>query len=111
PDIPPEYLDEMKGIADGAKAAGVDITWQEVVAWNGYEELTGSWFPNQQAGTLKQNATPYDRKAHCSAFVATGSYTADGKVVMAHTTWDLYEWGQFFNEILDIQPTTGHRMF
>jgi len=109
PGIPPEYLDEMKGVAEGAQAAGVNITWQEVVAWNGYEELTGYWFPNEEAGTLQKGGTR--RTGGCSAFIATGSYTQDGKVVMAHTTWDLYQWGQFFNEILDIQPSSGHRMF
>ena len=30
--IDQEFLDEMKGIADGAKAAGVDVTWQEILA-------------------------------------------------------------------------------
>ena len=48
--LDPEYLDEIKGIADGAKAAGVNITWQEVLAWDGYEELTGYWWPNDLAG-------------------------------------------------------------
>ncbi len=37
-----EFVQEIKGIADGAAAAGTDITWQEILAsWNGYEELTG----------------------------------------------------------------------
>ncbi|MBE9482248.1 MAG: hypothetical protein IMY88_01055, partial [Chloroflexi bacterium] len=36
----------VKGIADGAQSAGVDISWQEVLAWNGYEELTDYWWPN-----------------------------------------------------------------
>jgi hypothetical protein len=111
PNIDSEFLDEMKGIADGAQAAGVNISWQEVVAWNGYVELTDYWFPNQEAGKFVQMSKRFKRRDHCSAFIATGSYTADGKVVMAHTTWDVYQWGQFFNEVLDIQPSTGHRMF
>ena len=32
-----EYMDEMKGMADGAREAGVNITWQEILTWNGYE--------------------------------------------------------------------------
>ena len=36
----------MKGIADGATAAGTPMTWQEVLAWNGYEELTDYWWPD-----------------------------------------------------------------
>ena len=104
--IDQEYLDEMKGIADGAQAAGVDITWQEVLAWNGYEELLGYWWPNELAG--KYAKTDQD---HCSAFIATGSATKDGRIVMAHNSWDQFAHGQFFNVILDLEPTQGHRMF
>ena len=101
-----EYMEEIRGIADGAKAAGVDMTWQEVLAWNGYEELTGYWWPNVMEGVYE--ALDND---HCSAFIATGSVTKGGKIVMAHTSWDAFEWGQFFNLILDIKPASGHRMF
>jgi predicted secreted protein len=94
-----EWLDEIKGIAEGAQEAGVNITWQDVLAWNGYFELAEYHFPNPAA----------DRE-HCSAFIATGSYTEDGLVVMAHNSWDMYDHGQFANVILDIQPNQGHRM-
>ena len=30
------------------------------------------------------------RAEHCSAFVATGSYTKDGRVVIAHNNWTSY---------------------
>jgi len=46
--IDEEFLDEIKGIADGAQSAGVDISWQEVLTWNGYEELTDYWWPNEK---------------------------------------------------------------
>lgn len=101
-----EYLAEIQGIADGAKAAGVDITWEEVLAWNGYEELTGYWWPNEEEGKYSDND-----QEHCSAFIATGSVTKDGGIVMAHTNWNVFEMGQFSNVILDIQPASGHRMF
>ncbi len=101
-----EYLDEIRGIADGAQAAGTDVSWQEVLAWNGYEELVWYWWPNELAGKYAQAD-----KDRCSAFIATGSATRDGKVVMAHNSWDDYWAGQFFNVILDIEPTQGHRMF
>ena len=104
--IDQEYLDEIMGIAEGAQAAGVDITWQEVLAWNGYEELLGYWWPNELAG--KYAKTDQD---HCSAFIATGSATKDGRIVMAHNSWDQFAHGQFFNVILDLEPAQGHRMF
>ncbi len=109
PRIDEEFLGEMKGIAEGAQSAGVDITWQEVLAWNGYFELTGYWWPNEKAGKFaKGDQTDKD---HCSAFIATGSATKEGRIVMAHNSWDAFEQGQFFNVILDIQPAEGYRIF
>jgi len=109
PRIDEEFLEEMKGIAEGAQSAGVDITWEEVLAWNGYSELTGYWWPNEKAGKFaKGDQTDKDR---CSAFIATGSATREGRIVMAHNSWETFEQGQFFNLILDIQPAEGHRIF
>lgn len=101
-----EYMDEIKGIAAGAQAAGTDITWQEVLAWNGYMELTDYWWPNYLAGAYSDD--PGD---HCSGFIATGTVTKDGGIVMAHNSWDAFALGQFFYVILDIQPSEGNRMF
>ena len=106
PNAEEEYIEEMKGIADGAREAGLDITWQEVLTWNGYSELTDYWWPNEEAGAYDDQAD----KEHCSAFIATGSYTADGGVVIAHNSWDVYILGQYFNVILDIEPAEGYRM-
>lgn len=83
-----EYLEEIKGIADGACAAGCDITWEEVLAWNGYEELTRYWWP----WVMEKYYEEQDND-HCSAFIAVGAATVDGKVVMAHNSWDAYQWG------------------
>jgi hypothetical protein len=102
-----EYLEEVKGIAEGAGKAGVDISWQEVLTWNGYSELLGYWWPNAKAG--KYGELPDND--HCSAFIATGSYTGDGKIVMAHNEWNQYAIAQFFNLILDMEPAKGNRIF
>ena len=109
PHLDDELQQEMQGIADGARAAGTEITWQEVLTWNGYEELTGYWWPNEMAKWY-DNYVPPDNE-HCSAFIATGSYTRDGEVVMAHNSWDHFSHGQYLNEILDLQPAEGHRIF
>jgi hypothetical protein len=101
-----EFLEEIKGIADGARSAGTDVTWQEVLAWNGNMELTGYWYPGVLAGDYDDG----NDKTHCSAFIATGSYTEGGKVVMAHNDWDHFVDGQFANVVLDIKPAKGHRM-
>lgn len=109
PWIDQEIMDEIYGIADGAQNAGVDISWQEVLAWNGYEEITDYWWPNEKSGKYaKQEKSSKD---HCSAFIATGEATKDGRIVMAHNTWSEFETGQFSNLILDIAPSQGHRIF
>ena len=105
-DLSGEYLQEIKGIAAGATSAGTPMTWQEVLALNGEMELTGYWYPGVLSGAYGAG----DDKNHCSAFIATGSYTKGGKVVMAHNDWDHFVTGQFANVILDIVPSNGHRM-
>jgi hypothetical protein len=101
-----EFLTEIKGIAAGARSAGTNISWQEVLEWNANMELQGYWYPGIQSGKYADGTD----NTHCSAFVSTGSYTAGGKVVMAHNNWDHYITGQYANEILDIKPASGHRM-
>lgn len=105
-----EYMEEIKGIAAGAEAAGVSITWQEVLAWNGYEELTDYWWPNELNNSFMSLQAGGVQDDHCSAFMATGDATEDGQVVVAHNSWAEFETGQFNNEILDIVPTDGHRI-
>jgi hypothetical protein len=109
PFIDKEFTDEIKGIAAGAQARGVNISWQEVLTWNGYMELTGYWWPSVASSYSAASTQP--DKEHCSAFIATGSFTKGGKIVMAHNSWDDFETGQYFNEILDIKPDNGHRIF
>jgi hypothetical protein len=109
PRIDQEYLDEIHGIADGAQNAGVKVSWQEILAWNGYEELTDYWWPNEKSGKYAKGEK--SNKDHCSAFIATGSATKDGRIVMAHNTWSEFETGQFSNLIMDIAPSEGHRIF
>src|SRR5947209_18628831 len=47
---------------------------------------------------------------HCSAFVATGSYTKDGRVVIAHNNWTSYSSGERWNIIFEIVPAKGNRI-
>jgi hypothetical protein len=50
------------------------------------------------------------QKYTCSGFIATGSATKDGKIVIGHETFDDFYLGQFENIILDITPAKGERM-
>src|SRR6266851_2887377 len=119
-----EYLEEMRGIADGATAAGarfdnrpldlVDIVglnvWPEVDTLDSALEalptgLEGTRFPHSQP-----RAMPAPKPMRCSAFAATGPATADGKIVFGHITmFGLYP-SYFYNVWLDIKPAKGHRV-
>jgi hypothetical protein len=108
----PEYLEEMRGIADGAAAAGakfhgrrIDLT--DIVALNAWAELMTLDDANHATPTGLEGRR---FNQHCSAFVACAPATADGKIVIGHTSmFDLYP-SLFFNVWLDVQPTHGHRM-
>jgi len=105
--LTPEIEEEIRGISEGAKTTGVEIPVAEVLALNGFVEITGYWWPNVKSGKLPD----IESTSRCSAFVATGKYTSDGGVVMAHNTWSSYVEAQHFNVMLDIVPENGHRMF
>jgi len=49
-------------------------------------------------------------KGRCSAFVATGSATVDGKIVIGHQTFTEFYSGQYYNVIFDITPSKGYRL-
>ena len=48
PHIDQEFLDEIGGMAAGARAAGANVSWQEVLAWNGRTELLDYWWPKEK---------------------------------------------------------------
>jgi len=109
PKITPELLEEMDGIAAGLTRAGVPTTLDDVIGWNAYTEMTGYWWPTV-ASQYVANAPTGNRKSHCSAFIATGSATADGRIVVGHQTFTEFWGGQFMNVILDITPADGQRI-
>ncbi|WP_257265826.1 hypothetical protein, partial [Endozoicomonas sp. ONNA2] len=44
--IPDELQLEMAGIAQGLTAAGLNISVDDIIAWNDWIELTGYWWPS-----------------------------------------------------------------
>jgi hypothetical protein len=109
PRIETEYREELQGIVDGANAKGVKLDLWDVVAMNGAEEW--EYYVKEydkEHGT--QPAASLVAPEHCSAFVATGSYTTDGKIVIAHNNWTGYLDGQRWTIIFDINPAKGSRM-
>jgi hypothetical protein len=107
PKIPRELMEEMQGIADGLTAAGVPTTLDQIVAWNGYTELTESWWPTVESNLASTAGGRKGQPGHCSAFIATGSATADGDIVVGHETFDDFWSADGENIILTIVPADG----
>jgi len=102
-----ENLAEIDGIVEGLKAAGVRVSREELIAYNAIFELKWYWWPEYRKKMGGEFPTP--AKQSCSSFIANGSFTADGGIVLGHNTMFLYPEADF-NVILDIAPVKGHRI-
>ena len=111
----PEFYEEMAGFAEGAS---MDV--DEVVAWNNYFVLTESWWanmPEEEAiavkGTARSNVAASKEGGaaeRCSAFIAVGDWTEDGKIVCAHNNFSNFVDGQLAKSVVDLKPTKGYRI-
>ncbi len=127
-----EYLEEMKGIADGAADGGASFDGRkidliDIVALNVWLEIDcldpalrvtptlidGLTFPKPMGplpGKVAPDGPPPVKQDHCSAFIATGPATADGKIVFGHITMFGLMSAPFVNVWLDVKPTNGQRV-
>ena len=107
PHLDAEYQQELSGIAAGLRARGSKLDLWDIVALNGYIEISDYYIPwlNQKEG--KANPPQARAPGHCSAFIATGSATRDGKIVMAHSNWTAYAEGERWTMVFDIVPARG----
>jgi len=110
PHIDPEYQAELNGIAEGAQARGVAVDIDDIVALNAFMELPDYYVPWFNEKEKVANAPKIKPEGHCSAFVATGSWTKDHRIVMAHNNWTSYIQGARWRMIFDIAPQNGFRM-
>ena len=81
PGVPGEYRQELAGIASGLHARGGKLDVIDLVTMNAYMEF--DYYLNdlkRRTGSQTAHATA----EHCSAFIATGNYTKDGKIVIGH---------------------------
>jgi len=106
PKLDDEYKAELEGIAEGCHARKVKLYVWDITAYNAWLEWA-PYFLNWH-DTNHSEAVTADR---CSAFVATGSYTTDGRPVIGHNAWTSYTNGVYWNIIFDIQPEKGQRIF
>ncbi len=101
--ISKEYVDEMQGMVAGMTRAGHPITYEEILFLNGIYDIKWYWWPKEK--DKSQEGGP-----GCSAFIATGKETVDGKIVMAHNSWFSYAEGKSFNIVVDLYPEKGNRI-
>jgi len=141
---PKEYQQEIRGIADGCadrggKIYGKPIGYKDILALNEMYEMLSRFrnynvYPFRLANNwlfsliynflssklnLKSSGESSDTtKGKCSAFIATGDATVDGRIVASHNTrgfvidnlwWHMYV-TERWNVMLDIKPSNGYRI-
>jgi hypothetical protein len=108
PTTDPEYQREIDGIVAGLKAKGVNADRWDVLALNANQELPYYYVPwlDKKEGKSPTTHAP----GNCSAFIATGSFTKDGRIVMGHNAWTNYVVGARWNIIFDLKPEQGQRI-
>jgi len=107
PRIEPEYRAELLGLAEGLRTQHSTLDLWDVVALNGFLELNHYYLPWMNAQKHKASPPKTVAPGKCSAFIATGSATKDGRIVIAHNNWSSYAEGERWNYVFDVQPTRG----
>lgn len=106
--IDDEYRREIDAIVAGLAARRVSADRWDLVALNAIMELPYYYVPwlDKKAGKTPGIHAP----GNCSAFIATGSYTKDGRIVMGHNAWTNYVFGPRWNIVFDLVPERGERI-
>ena len=99
----PEFIDMFRGMADGATAAGIDLSFTEVMAdycTRDFDRVLpiypGTEPPEGQKGTSLSHG--------CSGFVAWGSCTKDGRLVASGSSDHIIT----FQSVVICLPETGN---
>ncbi len=104
---PLEYKQEMKGISAALNDKGYkEFDYLDIVAINNWLQIAWYYIPWEEQKLEKKS---YMFQEKCSAFIATGNATFDGRIVMAHNSWLDYIVSQYWNIIVDLNPVNGHR--
>src|SRR5215469_7372612 len=110
PKVEPEYRAELQGIVDGMHARGSKVDLWDIMALNGQQEISGYYLPKVNEAKGKASAPAAKAPGKCSAFIATGSATKGGKIVIAHSDWSPYAEGERWTVVYDIVPEHGLRI-
>jgi hypothetical protein len=122
-----ELYEEIQGIYSGMKTKKTKYSFAELFLWNmwytlGYalsnmadivensptlKQKYGDLFEGQQGkGGAAEGGSGASEK--CTAFIAVGDWTKDGKIVCAHNTFDNFIDSQWVNVIMHIRPSKGN---
>src|SRR3984957_10434739 len=85
PHLDAEYQAELKGIVEGLQAQGSTLDLWDIVALNGDLEISDYYLPTLNKREGRPNPEAAVAPGKCSAFIATGSATKDGKIVVGHS--------------------------
>jgi len=107
PKVDAENMAEIDAIAEGVRAAGFKTSRDELVAYNAIIDLAGYWWPGEKK--RHDYNSPNPPKQACSSFIAVGSATADGGVVLGHNTMSGFVDATYY-VIADVVPAKGHRI-
>ncbi|RLE94159.1 MAG: hypothetical protein DRN04_04470 [Thermoprotei archaeon] len=107
--VPAELQSEIFGIADGVRIRGYDITWKDIFTSNAFMDLES--YLNSRRLSSTSHYLFLELHSRCSGFIATGSATKDGGIVVAHNTWFAYFVARYFNVFIHIKPDKGYEIF
>jgi len=124
-----EYYQEILGITDGLNSKGVKSNINNVIMWNCFYSIDSILSnldmvfkgDSKLSINLKNKFDTFLKKHNyfnnlkfvnkvsdkCTAFMAVGDYTKDGKIVCAHNTFDNFIQGQACNIISYVKPVNG----
>ena len=92
--------DAISDLLDEADQFDTDIETDETAV----KDALKQWDEDIKSEEKDQKAEKEKPLMGCSAFIATGNATFDGRIVMAHNTWAPYFIAVKFNLILFIKP-------
>lgn len=117
-----KLFEELKGIADGANKNDAMITLDELILWNNMFSIdyamsylrenadrvhTMSSKNKDLISSIGSSTLEGGADDRCSAFMAIGDYTKDGKICCAHNTFCNFVVGQYSNCVITVTPSTG----